>query len=117
MEELCYNLTMKSETYIYKILSAFERQLDTPRFDMDEISSDVLKISEQRRNRYLEMLVNAGYISGIHVKELSDGTYSIQSPAPKITLKGIEYLAENAAIAKVVKALKKTTEIATTIIP
>lgn len=117
MEEQCYNSNMKSETYIYKIFSAFERQLDSPRFNMDEISPEVLEISKQRRNRYLEMLVNAEYISGLHVEELSDGTYSIQSPAPKITLKGIEYLAENSAIAKVVEALSKTAEIAGSFLP
>lgn len=102
---------MRSETDIYKILSSFERQLDNPKFDMDEISPEVLKITEQRRNRYLEMLVDGGFITGIHVKELSDQTFHIIPKAPKITLKGIEYLAENSAIKKVFETIKTATEI------
>lgn len=109
--EQIYTVGMEAAKTIYKILTAFERQLDVLVFDMDEISPDVLGVSKLRRDRYLQMLIEAGYISGLTVKELSDHTFRVIETSPKITLKGIEYLAENSTMQKVVGFIKKGAEI------
>lgn len=41
------------------------------------------------------MFLNAGYIDGISIAPLSDNQYYIKSDNATITLKGLEYLAEN----------------------
>lgn len=41
---------------IYRILTAFEKSLDLPEFDIADISAKTLGVSETRRVKYLEML-------------------------------------------------------------
>lgn len=47
---------MEAKT-IYKILNTFEKQLDAEDFDLNFISPERLKISQTRRDRYLQMLI------------------------------------------------------------
>lgn len=40
---------------IYKILSTLEKSMDLEQCNLDSISPEVLKISEERWNKYIEM--------------------------------------------------------------
>lgn len=80
---------------IYKILAALEKSMDCECFDLDRIRPDVLGVSLERRNRYLEMLSDAGYVKGVQIKQYADGETQILPDNIQITLKGLEYLAEN----------------------
>lgn len=52
---------------IYKILTAFEKSLDVEDFDINTISAKALGISEIRLVKYLEMLIDADYITGLDI--------------------------------------------------
>lgn len=90
---------------IYKILSAFEKSLDIEEFDMSEISAEKLKISNIRFTKYIEMLVEAEYLTGIEIRECVTGI-DIIVDNPHITLKGLEYLAENSIMQRMYKTTK-----------
>lgn len=106
-KELAYNGLMEFEKTIYGILSAFEKQLDETSFNLDILKARTWNVSEIRFIRYLKMLLNAGYIDGISISPLSDNQYYIKSDNAAITLKGLEYLAENSMMRKVADILKK----------
>lgn len=109
------NRNMEAVKTIYKILSAFEKQLDAESFDPEYISPERLKISQQRRDRYLQMLIESEYITGMAVTDTNAGLY-ITMAAPRITLKGIEYLASNSAMHKAMEVIKKGAELSVSII-
>ena len=50
---------------IYRILSTIENEMDSKSFDIEKISPKMIKISEERWVKYINMLVDAGYIKGI----------------------------------------------------
>ena len=111
MKGQTYNVGMEAAKTIYKILSAFEEQLDNVEFNTDLLDYKAYKVSEIRFVRYLQMLINAGYIDGIKITPLSDNTFYVNPSSPTITLKGIEYLADNSVMQKVVGFIKKGEEI------
>lgn len=76
---------------IYKLLTALERSLDNAKFDLAQISPEALEITQTRWGRYLEMLVDRGYIKGVSVRQ----TVQFDAYGPRITLKGLEYLYGN----------------------
>ncbi len=80
---------------IYKILKELEKAMDYDEFDMERISAERLKTSENRLYKIIEMLKNEGYIAGISCKYGIQGDCIISVSNPKITLKGLEYLYEN----------------------
>ena len=47
---------------IYRILSTIENEMDSKSFDIEKISPKMIKISEERWVKYINMLVDAGYI-------------------------------------------------------
>lgn len=96
---------------IYKILTAFEKSLDLEDFDIDSISAKALGISEIRLLKYLEMLVDAGYLTGIEFEEDITGSIIIKADNPLITIKGLEYLSENTIMQRIYKSLKGIKEI------
>lgn len=51
-------------------------------------------ISRQRWTAIIEMLVREGYVDGICIQRSVDGETAISVSAPRITLKGLEYLME-----------------------
>ena len=87
---------------IYKILKVLERAMDYEIFDVDEISHEKLKISEQRWEKIIILLAKEGYIEGItYSQTISDYSPRItKSIKPIITLKGLEYLHENSLMKK-----------------
>lgn len=107
MTELCYTADMeKNLRTIYKMLRAFESALDDDEFNPESISPESLDITENRRNRYLEMLVDKGYVSGVKITKLAGAGYKITLSNPAITIDGIEFMAENAAMQRAYRALK-----------
>ena len=115
MEETCYTPGMEAAKTIYKILSAFEKQLDAETFNSDFISPERLKISQTRRDRYIQMLEEEGYIKGITITDNNAGII-VTIAKPRITLKGIEYLASNSTMHKAMEIIKKGTEMTMQII-
>jgi len=93
---------------IYKILNHLERMMDCEHTDISAISHERLGITKERWEQLLILLQDEGYIKGIVTAEtLSDDKPHIAKPIkPKITLKGLEYLAENSLLKKAGDMLK-----------
>ncbi len=91
---------------VYNILSALEKAMDLPEFDLETISHEVLGVSKQRWARYLEMMADVGYIKGINISKNILGETQIHNIDIKITLKGLEYLQENSIMQKIYKTMK-----------
>ncbi len=90
---------------IYRILSAFEKALDVENFELETISEKKLGISKARWTKYIEMLTEAEYIAGIEIQDTIAGT-DVLAENPHITLKGLEYLAENSIMQRMYKTAK-----------
>ena len=88
---------------IYKILKALEKAMDYPEFDISQISHEKLEIGKERWARYLEMMVDVGYIKGIDIYTDCTGELCVENNDIRITLKGLEYLSENAIMQRLYK--------------
>lgn len=102
---------MDNFTIIYKILSALDKAMDYPDFDISQIDANVLKVSEERWGRYMEMLVDNGFVKGVRVFKNICGETQVEDSGIRITLKGLEYLTENSMMKRVYKAVKGIKEI------
>lgn len=91
---------------IYKILSVLEKSMDLESIDAERISSNNLGISQQRWNKYMEMLLDAGYIKGVSIKKYTDGEMRVDIENIRITLKGLEYLSENSIMQRMYNVTK-----------
>ncbi len=89
--------------FIYKILKALEAAMDYPQFDVSQMSHEKLGISQERWCRYIEMMLDAGYIKGIRVYRDCTEEYCIENDGIRITLKGLEYLSENTIMQRMYK--------------
>ncbi len=96
---------------IYKILKYLETAMDYDEVDTSRLSAEALNISENRRIRVLEMLIKEGYIDGVDVTRSIDGNVLLSMNAPRITLKGLEYLQENSMMAKTARIAKGIAEV------
>ena len=96
---------------IYKILSSLEEAMDQEKFNADCISPQVLGITQERWNKYMIMLDKAGYIEGIKVTRFVNGSISLKCDDVSITIKGLEYLAENSLMKKAYNIAKGIKEV------
>ena len=96
---------------IYKILSVLEKSMDLESVDTERISSNNLGISQQRWNKYMEMLLDAGYIKGVSIKKYTDGEMRVDIENIRITLKGLEYLSENSIMQRMYNVTKGITDL------
>lgn len=96
---------------IYKILKILEKAMDLEEFDENQISAEVLKISEARWNSIMEMLAEEGYVKGILVTCSTDGYYMINMCNPRISLKGLEYLNNNSFMKKAANLAKGVSDL------
>ena len=97
---------------IYQILKTLEKALDLEEIPKDLLTAGRFAISEPRFARILEMLVSDGYIKGIEIWNSLDQDYPRYSISrPGITVKGLEYLAENSVMKKLAKAAKGIADI------
>lgn len=90
---------------VYKILAALEAGMDQPQFDAEQIAPEVLGVSKERWAKYLQMMQDVGYISGVEVHTYITGV-SVNTRSIAITLKGLEYLQENSMMQKAYRAIK-----------
>lgn len=93
---------------IYRILKHLEAAMDYPEADMAAISPQQLGISRERYEQLLILLQDDGYIRGLSVIQTLDElkrrlAYPIE---PAITLKGLEYLADNSLMKKAAALLR-----------
>lgn len=96
---------------VYKILSALEKAMDLPEFDVSQIGAEALGVSSERWARYIEMMADVGYIKGVFMKRDIMGDTHIDAKNMRITLKGLEYLQENSIMQKLYQAAKGFKEI------
>ncbi len=96
---------------VYKILTALEKAMDYPEFDIMQIGPETLGVSKERWSRYLEMMADVGYIKGVSIKRDILGELCIDARNVRITLKGLEYLQENTVMRKIYNAAKGITEV------
>ena len=96
---------------IYKILSVLEKSMDLEQCNPESISAETLRISQDRWNKYIEMLSDAGYIKGVQIKKFVTGATSLDIRNISITLKGLEYLSENTIMQRMYKTAKGIAEL------
>ncbi len=102
---------MDNFNIIYKILKELERAMDYDEFDLDRVSAERLKISQNRLMRIWAMLSKEGYVEGIGVKYGAQNDVIVSVSNPRITLKGLEYLNENSLMKKAANIAKGIKEI------
>ena len=91
---------------IFKILKTLEKAMDVEDFDFQCIGYQALGISRQRWTRILEMLADEGFVKGLSISVDTAGNALVSLYCPRITLKGLEYLSENAVMKRMYKAAK-----------
>lgn len=98
---------------MYKILRELEKNMGNENFNIETISAEKLKISFEKWEQLLIMMQDEGYIKGLVLsKDLEQMYRHIAEPIkPQITIKGLEYLANNSTIAKAKEMLKMAGEI------
>lgn len=98
---------------IYKILRELERNMGNEQFEIYHISAEKLKIPYEKWEQLIIMLSDSGYISGVVVtQDIDDMFRHIAEPIhPYITLKGLEYLANNTFMEKAKEVLRLAGEI------
>lgn len=91
---------------VYKILSALEKSMDYPEVNMELIDNEALGISEERWSKYIEMMLDVGYIKGARIRKNIMGSTEVECSDLKITLKGLEYLQENSIMQRMYNVAK-----------
>lgn len=98
---------------VYRILSALKKAMDLPGFDVQQIghealgaTHEALGATHERWCRYMEMMADVGYITGVEIRRFITGETSVDARDIRITLKGLEYLQENGIMRKLYKAAK-----------
>jgi len=93
---------------VYKILVGIEASMDSSRFDGTFL--EALKISEERRNRILQSMIDEGLIDGF-TRVNYVGGYGFKAIEPRLTIKGMEFLQENSTMRKIKNGLKDVKDI------
>lgn len=98
---------------IYKILRELDKNMGNENFSVKSISPEHLEIPFNRWEQLLILMQDEGYIKGLVLTaNLEDSFRHIAEPIkPSITIKGLEYLAENSFMAKAKEALRMAGEI------
>lgn len=98
---------------IYKILRELEKNMGNEKFSVHLISAEKFNISFEKWEQLLILMQDEGYIKGLVLAKSLEDIYShiVEPIKPKITMKGLEYLANNSTIAKAKEALKMAGEI------
>lgn len=91
---------------IYQILAYLEKSMDEKCCDISKIDHEQFGITFERWSKYIAMLSNAGYITGIRVFENVEGDIRIENKNISLTLKGLEYLSENTIMQRLYKKAK-----------
>ena len=100
---------------IYRILKELDRHKGDEDFDVGCILPEALRVPETDWEQLMIELARAGYVNGVsYTKALGDKFPHLAYPiAPRITLKGMEYLAENSMMQKAANLAKGIVDIVT----
>ncbi|MCM1237250.1 MAG: YjcQ family protein [Ruminococcus flavefaciens] len=98
---------------MYKILRELEKNMGNEKFSVKTISAEKLKISFEKWEQLLILMQDEGYINGLVLSKDLESMYQhiVEPIKPKITMKGLDYLANNSTIAKAKEMLKMAGEI------
>lgn len=96
---------------IYKILTSLEAQMDLEKVNPDLFSPEILSVSKERWNKYIEMMADTGYIKGVRIFKSATGETIVKCEEIQITLKGLEYLQENTVMRKIYNAARGVKEV------
>ena len=98
---------MQDFRIIYKILRILQKSMDLEEFDKENLSAEQLMLSKPHWCRLMAILVNEGFITGVHVWKSFDCNHpKVLLVRPEITLKGLEYLEENSTMKKIANIAK-----------
>ncbi len=97
---------MDNFTAVYKILSALEKAMDIPEYDIMQVGPDALGVSKERWARYIEMMADVDYVKGVTITKSITGDTYVDAKNIRITLKGLEYLQENSVMKKAFRTAK-----------
>ncbi len=92
---------------IYRILRELSAAIDDEELDPQRITAGAFGISDRRFNALVVMLAENGYVDGVAVRRYAssaDPWPRAQVIAPRITLKGLEYLHENSIMRRCAEA-------------
>lgn len=97
----------------FLILKELEWNMGNDKFSPQVISAEKLNVPYGKWEQLLILMQDDGYIKGLVLeKSLESPLRHISEPIfPQITIKGLEYLAENSFMAKAKEALKMAGEI------
>lgn len=99
---------------IYRILKYLRDAMDFEEFDSEGFTAQRFGTNENRFHALLIQLQESGYIDNLKVVRYTRTPQQIQSPiAPRITLKGLEYLSENSMMKKAADIAKGVLEVIT----
>lgn len=106
-------VVMNNFKVIYQILKYLEENMDSERVDCEKISHEHLGISFIGWENLLWEMQTNGYIRGlVYEQTILDSSPHVVLPiAPKITIKGMEYLESNSFMQKVAETMKRVKEI------
>ncbi len=98
---------------IYKILRGLEKNMGNENFDIKSISADQMKITFEKWEQLLILMQEDGYIKGLVLSNDISSLYRhiVEPIKLQITIKGLEYLANNSTIARAKEMLKMVGEI------
>lgn len=98
---------------IYKILRELEKNMGNEDFDLKNISAEKMKMPFEKWEQILILMQEHGYIKGLVLTNDVSSLYShIAEPIkPRITIEGLEYLANNSMMGKAKEMLKMTGDI------
>lgn len=93
---------------IYRILKYLEQRIDTPYATIEDLPPEKLGISLNREEKLLKEMQRYGYIEGIlWTQTMSDAMpHIVPGSRIEITLRGLEYLADNSLMEKAAELLK-----------
>lgn len=99
---------------IYRILKHLRDAMDFEEFDSEGFTAQRFGTNENRFHALLVQLQESGYIDNLEVVRYTRPPPQIQPPiAPRITLKGLEYLSENSMMKKAADIAKGVLEVIT----
>lgn len=98
---------------IYKILRELEKNMGNEQFSVYTISAEKMGISFNKWEQLLIMMQDEGYIKGIITSQPLESMFRhiVEPIKPQITIKGLEYLADNSVMEKAKELLKLAGEI------
>lgn len=98
---------MEDFKIIYRILKYLCESMDFDEFDSEGFTAARFGTNDNRFRALLVQLQESGYIAGLNIKRyIRQPDYITEPMAPRITLKGMEYLHENGMMKKAANVAK-----------